>query len=131
MILRKYEKPSLRMVSLRGNAPVADCWNEAASNQGRRPRYYDTTGHGFVEFEITGGGNCKNYAGTTQALRYTCRLNEAGEYCDQMTPENEAAALAEFEDVFSKAFDEVTEANGGSPYKGISDQFPPDPHGMS
>jgi GTP-binding protein len=38
-------------------------------------------------------------------------------------------AIDEFYAAFQKRFDEI--ANGGSSYKGFSDDFPYDPHGMS
>ena len=132
MSARLYEKPSLKNISLRSNSPVADCWNEATHGGSGPTRYYDTTGHGFVAFRIVGGGNCKEYAGTTQEVRYTCLLNENGIECDQMTAEAAAAAEAEFQRVFQAEFDTQTGLpNGGSPFHGIQNTFPDDPHNFS
>lgn len=128
---KQYEKPMLKRVSLRSNNPVADCWNEASVGGGPL-RYYDTEGHGFVKFRITGGGSCKDFAGTTQDVEYTCLLNEQGQYCDQMTDDAANAAENEFIAAFTAAFDtQHGNPNGGSPFHGISDTFPEDPHNFS
>ncbi|MDO4974489.1 MAG: hypothetical protein Q4E38_09815 [Eubacteriales bacterium] len=124
--MRVYVKPMMESVAVQSNKAVADqCWGES----GNVTHYYDSTGHGFVKFTVN-APNCKHWDGSAEEnATYTCQLNEQGIPCDQMTPEAAQAAISEFAVAFRTRFEEI--ANGGSSYKGFSDDFPPDPHGMS
>ena len=128
--LREYEKPIMSSVAVQSNKSVAAmCWGENHGSHAGTYHYYDSTGHGFVKFYVT-ATNCKEWDGDTSASAvYTCQYNEQGLECEQMTPENENAALSEFFEAFRIRFEQI--GNGGSSYDGFSNDYPYDPHGMS
>ena len=48
-----YEKPAMKIVSLRSKTAVAgNCWSDEASSGGKT-WYYDTEGKGYVEFTLS------------------------------------------------------------------------------
>ena len=129
MSLKTYEKPKMSYVAIHGGAPVAKCWNETNNDNNKVTRYFDTPGHGFIKFNITPGQNCGNVTNINVDAVYTCIVVEAKEECEQMTPENQAAAMQNFDDAWKKTLER--QANGGSNYAGIDTDYPSDPHGMS
>lgn len=116
----------MKNVAIQSNKAVADqCWGES----GNKMHYYDTTGHGFIKFYVN-APNCSEWEGDAYSTStFTCQLQEHGMQCDLMSAEAAEAARQEFYAAFKTRFDEI--ANGGSSYKGFSDEFPYDPHGMS
>lgn len=127
--LRTYEKPTVSFVALQSSSPVAKCWNETNNENNNRTRYYDSEGHGFIKFNITLGQDCGNVTHINYNATYTCIYNEQNIPCEYMTAENEAKALEEFQNAWYKTLE--AQANGGSNYAGIDDEYPPDYHGFS
>lgn len=129
MTLRNYEKPTMRLVTLQSSTPVAKCWNETNNAQNNVTRYFDSPGHGFIKFNIILGQNCGNITNINVDATYTCSVEINGGNCEQMTPENEAAAMQSFQDAWYATL--AAQSNGGSNYAGIDSDYPPDPHRMS
>lgn len=112
-----YEKPTMKMVPLRGNKNIANtCWGNHSENT---QRYFDSAGKGYVGFYVS-GGNC----GLTEDSLVVNYYDHKG--------------ATTFERVYkgNDAFDELYKklvASGGAtgnPFDG-EEHFPDNPGGMS
>lgn len=112
-----YEKPQMKMVSLRSDKNIADtCWgNHSESTQ----RYFDSLGKGFVGFYIS-GDNCGLTKDALVVNYYESR--------EDTTAERLQKDDSRFEELYTKLVESGGES--GNPFKG-EENFPDNPGGMS
>lgn len=107
---KTYKKPELKLVSMRNEETVANtCWG---GHGNKLTWYYDTSGEGWVSFQIS-GGSC-----TLNLDKVTYYKNRD----DEGTPVD-ASRLAEL--------DAALRASGGesgNPFKGEGADFPTNPN---
>lgn len=119
----RYEKPRMKMVSLRDNRAVADvCWgNHSESTQ----RYFDTDGKGYIGYYISGGScNLTNSDGTEYYLTVNYYDHKGDTEAEKLNPDDER---------YKFMYDKLLKmgGNAGQPFKGEADTFPDNPGGMS
>lgn len=113
----RYEKPSMKIVSLRNQEAVADtCWGNHGT--GVFDYFYDGTGKGYIKFQID-GGSCALQTGT---LYYYDSDNPSGTALQPGTPE------------YSKWIEDIKsngKGNSGNAVQGDGTIFSDNPGGMS
>ena len=114
---KQYEKPFMKMVSLRSNESVADtCWgNHGPDTQ----RYWDTAGKGYVAFYCA-NTNCNMKDQSDLVVWYYDKKND-----------DEPELLKTSDSLHGKVYEAVKAGgNSGNPLRGMKD-FPDTPGGMS
>lgn len=116
---KPYEKPFMKMVSLRSNESVADtCWGNHGPTA---PKYWDTAGKGYVAFYCVEGSCGLANPNNLVVEYYEGKDDKEPDYLGTNT------------DIYRELYEKLIATGGGNSANAFKneEQFPDNPGGMS